>query len=197
MDSYDFRANLTEFFSQDQESLDKIESVDWDSWLYKPGFPPKPAFDTSLVDPCYRLAGKWEALNNGSSDFTPQHQDVGAWVANQTVVFLETVQLFKKPLSHELVRQMGQTYKLASSQNVELVSRFFVIALKARDTSFLEPVAQLLSRVGRMKFVRPLFRHLKQVDASFARKVFDENKDFYHPICRGMVEKDLSAGASK
>lgn len=29
------------------------------------------------------------------------------------------------------------------------------------------------------------------MDREFAIKTFEKNKDFYHPICRGMVEKDL------
>jgi leukotriene-A4 hydrolase len=49
----------------------------------------------------------------------------------------------------------------------------------------------LLGKVGRMKFVRPLFRSLNKVDRSLALETFAKNKDFYHPICRGMVEKDL------
>jgi leukotriene-A4 hydrolase len=42
-----------------------------------------------------------------------------------------------------------------------------------------------------MKFVRPLFRALNDVDRKLAVKTFEKNRDFYHPICRGMVEKDL------
>ena len=42
-----------------------------------------------------------------------------------------------------------------------------------------------------MKYVRPLFRGLNKVDRSLALKTFESNKEFYHPICKGMVEKDL------
>lgn len=42
-----------------------------------------------------------------------------------------------------------------------------------------------------MKYVRPLFRALNKVDRSLALETFAKNKDFYHPICKGMVEKDL------
>ena len=42
-----------------------------------------------------------------------------------------------------------------------------------------------------MKFVRPLFRELNKVDRALALKTFEKLKDFYHPICKGMVEKDL------
>jgi leukotriene-A4 hydrolase len=32
---------------------------------------------------------------------------------------------------------------------------------------------------------------LNEADRDLAVKTFEKNKDFYHPICRQMVEKDL------
>lgn len=80
---------------------------------------------------------------------------------------------------------------MTSSQNVELKSAYYKIALRAKDTTCYQGVAELLGQVGRMKFVRPLFRALNKVDRDLAVKTFEKNRDFYHPICRGMVEKDL------
>jgi len=42
-----------------------------------------------------------------------------------------------------------------------------------------------------MKFVRPMYRLLNEADRELAVKTFEKNRDFYHPICRQMVEKDL------
>jgi leukotriene-A4 hydrolase len=39
--------------------------------------------------------------------------------------------------------------------------------------------------------VRPLFKLLEKADRELAVKTFEKNRDFYHPICRQMVEKDL------
>lgn len=44
----------------------------------------------------------------------------------------------------------------------------------------------LLTRYGENRY-----RRLNEVDRELAIKTFKENNDFYHPICRGMVEKDL------
>lgn len=101
------------------------------------------------------------------------------------------MQTWEKPLPANLVDLMGEKYNFARSQNVELVSRFFVIGLKARAKSVYQPTSELLGRVGRMKFVRPLYRGLNEADRELAVKTFEEHKDFYHPICRAMVEKDL------
>jgi len=48
-----------------------------------------------------------------------------------------------------------------------------------------------------MKFVRPLFKQLNEANRALAMETFEKNKDFYHPICRAMVEKDLFGEESK
>jgi leukotriene-A4 hydrolase len=73
---------------------------------------------------------------------------------------------------------------------------YYQIAMKAKDASAYQGVAELLGQVGRMKFVRPLFRNLNKVDRDLALKTFEENRSFYHPICRQMVEKDLGVVAA-
>ncbi len=182
---------MLEFYSADADAAKKLDDLDWDAWFYKPGYPPKPDFDTSLVDVCYKLADSWEALSKGTASFEPTANDIKGWSANQSVVFLERVQDFADRLRPQDVQMMGREYRYASSQNVELVSRYLGIGLKARDEALYQPAADLLGRVGRMKFVRPLYRLLNEVDRDLAVRTFEKNKDFYHPICRGMVQKDL------
>lgn len=169
-----------------------MADLDWDTWFYKPGFPPKPDFDTSMVDVCYALSSKWEDLNTGkNTNFQPSPTDIEGWSANQSVVFLESIQLFSKPLGPKLVDLMGKTYSYAKSKNVEVVSRYYIVGLKAKDESVYQPTADLLGTVGRMKFVRPMYRGLMGCDEELAQATFEKYKDFYHPICKAMVEKDV------
>jgi len=191
LDSYEFKATVLDFFKSDKEASKLVTELDWDKWFYTPGLPPKPDFDTSMVDVCYKLADKWEAVSKGDSSFEPSASDIEGWVANQTVVFLERVQKFSQPLRKKDVEAMGKAYGFAKSQNVEVSSRYFIVGLKAKDKAVYEATAALLAKVGRMKFVRPLFRYLNEVDRDLAVETFEKNKDFYHPICRAMVEKDL------
>ncbi|KAL8674803.1 MAG: hypothetical protein Q9168_000784 [Polycauliona sp. 1 TL-2023] len=192
LDSYDFKSTLLSFFENDEATMKKLGEVDWNTWFYKPGLPPKPDFDTSLVDVCYALADKWKAFSLGpEKGWSPNEKDIEGWMANQVVVLLERIQDFEKPLSKEAVHIMGQTYGFFKSKNVEIVSRYLAVGLKAKSEEVLGPTADLLGKVGRMKFVRPLYKKLNEVDRDLAVKTFEKNKDFYHPICRAMVEKDL------
>lgn len=60
------------------------------------------------------------------------------------------------PLTKENVRLMGNTYGFTKSANVEVVTRYLTVGLKAQDETVYQPTADLLGKVGRMKFVRPL-----------------------------------------
>lgn len=163
LDSYDFKATLLDFFADDGTAAEKLANLDWDTWFYKPGLPPKPDFDTSLVQPAYELAGKWETLTTGTDTdtdtngkFEPGPEDIRSLSANQLVVFLERVLLFARPLPAHSAAQMGTLYSFKRSQNVELSSRWCQVAMQAGDQSCFDVVTTLLAHVGRMKFVRPL-----------------------------------------
>ncbi|KAL8796372.1 MAG: hypothetical protein Q9195_001279 [Heterodermia aff. obscurata] len=157
LDSYEFKSTLLSFFSKDSEVYPFLKNLDWDIWFYAPGFPPKPDFDTSLADSCYALASEWERWNaEAGTNFQPSSSDIAGWGSNQVVVFLEAVQEFEKPLGKKGVHLMGEQYGLLQSGNAELTSRYFAIGLKAKDEEVYGPTVELLGKVGRMKFVRPL-----------------------------------------
>ncbi|KAL4962657.1 bifunctional aminopeptidase/epoxide hydrolase [Aspergillus stella-maris] len=189
VDSYEFKSTLLNFFKSDAEASQHLQELDWDAWFYKPGLPPKPDFDTSLADVVYELANKWKSLPESS--FKPQPSDIESLTANQVLVLLEQVLLFERPLTADLSKLMGDVYGLAKSENIEVSNLYFQVGLKAGDKSVIEPTTKLLGRIGRMKFVRPLYRALQKVDRQLAVDTFEKHREFYHPICRGMVEKDL------
>ncbi|KAK5654895.1 hypothetical protein OQA88_6933 [Cercophora sp. LCS_1] len=194
LDSFEFRDTFLEFFgAPEYASLkDKIAGIDWEGRFFTPGLPPKPEFDTSLADVCFALAEKWKNPN-----FSPSSDDISSWTGNQVLVFLNSVQDFETPLTPERTQALGKAYGLIDSQNAELKTIYYQVAMKAKDTSAYQGVADLLGSVGRMKFVRPLFRSLNKVDRDLALKTFEKNRDFYHPICRQMVEKDLGLAEAK
>jgi len=193
LDSFEFKDTFLEFFDKPEfaDLKDKIASIDWEGRFYTPGLPPKPEFDTSLADACYALAEKWKA-----QDFKPSPEDISTWTGNQVVVFLNAIQDFATPLTIEQSQALGKTYGLFDSKNAELKTAYYQIAMKSKDASAYPGVAELLSEVGRMKFVRPLFKSLVKVNRDLAVATFQKNRDFYHPICRQMVEKDLEAAMS-
>lgn len=62
LDSYEFKDTFLEFFNKPEyaDLKDKIAEIDWEGRFYTRGLPPKPDFDTSLIDVCYKLADQWK-----------------------------------------------------------------------------------------------------------------------------------------
>lgn len=98
LDSYDFRDTFLEFFSAPEyaDLKDKISGIDWEGRFYNTGLPPKPEFNTSLVDVCFELANKWK-----QRDFEPSPFDTASFTGNQVLVFLNAIQNFEEPLTVE------------------------------------------------------------------------------------------------
>ena len=89
---------------------------------------------------------------------------------------------------------MNNFYKFALSGNSEIKFRWQSLNLAAKVTSIFPSVVEFLGKIGRMKYVRPLFRALSKCGEEgkrLARETFEKNRNFYHPICARVVAKDL------
>jgi leukotriene-A4 hydrolase len=200
LDSYEFLDTLYGFYSDKKDLLD---SIDWKTWLYEPGLPPKPKFDTTLVDECYDLAAKWikiieECPERLSAEFNAN--DIANFGANQNGVFLDKLVSYegqhgftwKNKNGRFAIDLMSKIYsKYPKSQNAEVIFRWFRLLLTAEITSSYQHLADWLGTVGRMKFVRPSYTMLNLVDRPLALETFKKYEMIYHPICRSMVKKDL------
>ncbi|KAI1845130.1 hypothetical protein JX265_002785 [Neoarthrinium moseri] len=188
LDSFEFKQTFLDFFNSygNAEIKEKIAQIPWEERFYKPGLPPKPDFDTSYVDSCLALAEKWK-----QHDYKPSPKDIESFTANQILVFLNKVEDLSPALSPERSHLLGSTYGISSSKNVELKSAYYSIALKTGDRSEFPGIVELLGSVGRMKFVRPLYRGLVALDRDLAVKTFEKNKSFYPSTTKGQVAKDL------
>ncbi|CDK29193.1 unnamed protein product [Kuraishia capsulata CBS 1993] len=202
LDTFEFLDTLYGFFSDKTELLD---SIDWNTWLYAPGLPPKPKFDTTLVDECYSLAQKWVKVSSENPTkklLTEQFsaKDIAHFKGNQNEVFLDTLVALEGVHGFSWASEGGQlalsvmesVYSYyAKTQNAEYLYRWLRLQLTGRVTSYYTELADWLGTVGRMKFVRPAYVLLDRVDRDLAIATFRKYEMSYHPICRSQVKKDL------
>ncbi|CCD24438.1 bifunctional aminopeptidase/epoxide hydrolase NDAI_0D01240 [Naumovozyma dairenensis CBS 421] len=207
LDTFQFLDTLFEFFTDKRELL---ENVDWETWLFKPGMPPKPQFDTTLANTVYALAKKW--LHNASEFNSVEEfesafssEDIKGFNSNQIVLFLEVL-VQKEFLGHNAPggydwanyplasSSLLSIYseKIAQSQNAEIIFKTFKFEILCALNIYYEKLAAWLGTVGRMKFVRPGYRLLDSVDHKLAVDTFHKFKDSYHPICKMLVSQDLN-----
>ncbi|GAA5864072.1 hypothetical protein JCM8547_005126 [Rhodosporidiobolus lusitaniae] len=178
------------------------EKVDWNAWLNGEGLelPVKMEYDLTLATACYTLAKKWLSVRNASrmdlrASFSKS--DLASFSATQIVVFLETMgtyDAFRPSEGSHVVEVLGEVYGVKESTNPEIALRFLLLALKAGECA--EEASVWVRNKGRMKYARPTYRALNDVNPTLAKETFLKyGKGFLHPIARQLVAKDLGLEA--
>ncbi|CAG59351.1 uncharacterized protein GVI51_G01287 [Nakaseomyces glabratus] len=204
LDTFQFLDTLFEFFENKREIL---ENVDWETWLFKPGMPPKPQFITTMADNVFSLVNKWivkaqelKTTEEFSKEFS--ESDLSEFNSNQVVLFLEElvaqncvpveskIEWSKYSVASESLLSIYKK-QVTESQNAEVVFKNYKFQTTARIQPSYQQLANWLGTVGRMKFVRPGYRLLNAVDRDLAIATFEKLKDTYHPICKQLVKQDL------
>eukprot|EP00731_Ephydatia_muelleri_P001109 Em0001g1109a len=171
-----------------------FDNVEWDKWLHGYGMPPiTPCLDTSLADISNRLADKWADIKDVSLvQETFSYDDIATMSSMQVQVFLNSL-LGKASLSRALLRAMNDVYAFSQSKNSEITFRWLKLCLKAGENDVFPEVVNFITKQGRMKYVRPLYRELSKCPGGqqVAKDTFAQHKSFYHKIAANMIEKDL------
>lgn len=99
-----------------------LDSVDWDSWLNKPGMPPViPNYNQDLLNACIELADKWiNWEENSLAPFPFEKSDVTNLSAQQRTQFLTVLFENNATLSIKKLERMQETYDFDSVQNCEI-----------------------------------------------------------------------------
>eukprot|EP00562_Extubocellulus_spinifer_P025519 CAMPEP_0178657644 /NCGR_PEP_ID=MMETSP0698-20121128/25513_1 /TAXON_ID=265572 /ORGANISM="Extubocellulus spinifer, Strain CCMP396" /LENGTH=704 /DNA_ID=CAMNT_0020299871 /DNA_START=17 /DNA_END=2131 /DNA_ORIENTATION=- len=207
--SEEFRSFFKEHFKGKKEES-KAFQFDWDSWLYKPGMPPapyEPNFDRSLAEGAENLASEWLEYDAGKIVGAPgTGSDIEKWSTAQRTWFLDVmlaaVEKRSAPLKVETVTAMKDTYSFHEQKNAEVLFRFLLLAVPTADvgSDILDITTRFITTQGRMKYVRPLYRTLRDSGSqsrALAATTFLANADFYHPIASKMLASDLAAAGDK
>ena len=86
-------------------------------------------------------------------------------------------------------RALDAKFSLSQSKNSEILCGWLTLALRCGLTEVVPTAEAFLSRVGRMKYLKPLYGALPRADA---KRVFEANRGRYHPIAQQVVASLLS-----
>jgi len=186
--------SFKQFFLEYFNSCCDVKTIDWNTWLYSPGMPPhKPDYDESLAKVCYDLSGKWQEWDSNSQCECPFTGDeLNNFKGEQIQEFLNSL-IAGTSLSLTTVQKMDSLYKLSSSKNVEIVFRWIRIGLASRYEKVVDEAVDLVTKVGRMKFTRPIYRDLYNWEEKrhVALNTYNKTKDKMMTVSRDMIAKDL------
>ncbi|WP_337840191.1 M1 family metallopeptidase [Rheinheimera sp.] len=154
-------------------------------WLNQPGLastfvaPESDAF--AQVD---QQASQWQQ----SSDLSKlQTQD---WSIHQWLHFIHQLSASVRP---EQLAALDQKFGLSQSQNAEIASAWFKQAISRNYQQALPHIKTFLLKVGRRKFVVPLYQQLAAMPGgkAMALEIYQQARGGYHPLTQVAVERVL------
>lgn len=214
IDSAQFKAMALEFFADNSVISAKLQKFDWDTWFYGRGMPPTiPTYDDRLYQACCKLAQYWLNKGNNSDDGDGKNKDNNSGITKkqhqedpkrsdayhqftpaQRIMFYDILMEKAKEIKSTLVDEIGQTYSMDQCNNVEILLKWYLLAIRSGTESVFKQAAHFATQHGRMKYCRPIYRELfksGERGKTLALSTFNEYKNFYHPIAAHMIAKDL------
>ena len=152
------------------------------------------SFNQTLSNNCQILADKWSEINQDSTIGAPSIDYLFKdFNANQKTLFLEKL-CSRGKFEKKVLEMLDETCGFSSNNNAEIKCKWLILCLNASHEAYYEQAAKFVTKVGRMKFVRPTFRALFAAEGGkeLAVETFKAHKSFYHPICATMVARDLN-----
>jgi len=162
------------------------DAVDIDEWLFEPGFPESaPSIESTLLD---AVDAAMSAYEKGT---VPSADTVARWKPEQIELFLKNL---PSTIPADDCKALEELFGLKSSRNNNLVVAFLAKALPSGYEAALHSTERILSTVGRMLYLKPLYRALAEAEwcKSKARDFYDRHGAIYHPIAKGGIERILN-----
>lgn len=183
MATFRFQSITTEeFFAFLEQKLPGTAAkVDADAWLHQPGLPPNaPVFRSEKLEALSELAAGWEM------GVRPTSEQVAGWNASETLVYLQKL---PRKMSAENCAALDGTFSLTGRGNYEILVEWLTIAAGSDYEPAFPKIREVLSRVGRMKYLRPLYNALGATERTraLARDIFAAASPTYHGLSRRVV----------
>lgn len=163
---------------------DATERVQAGQWLYGTGVP-----EGALRPQSARLEAVERVMGQ-----VPDEALARRWVPAEWVLYLEGT---PRPAPAGLCEALDRTFQLTRSGNFEVLVSWLQLALRSGYAPAVARTEEVLGEVGRMKYLKPLYRALMQAEGTreVARRCFERFRDRYHPIAQQVVEALLKVPA--
>ncbi|CAG9766424.1 unnamed protein product [Ceutorhynchus assimilis] len=184
-----FKNYFKKYFANKQE----IEKIDWQTWLHAPGMPPVvPNYDKTLAIICDEFFDKYNKWD-GTGESPITSKEVQKLMASQQIYILQQI-LEADPQPIDKLKQLDSVFNLDQTKNAELLFLWLRICLKAQWKDKIDAMFRWINTVGRMKYVRPLYRDLFKWEFTRRRAIenFKANRQNMMHVSAFTIAKDLN-----
>ena len=158
-----------------------LERIDAPAWIDQPGLPQSA--------PRVRSARLEKIEGMVRDQALPTAEAKSGWSAVEWQLFLE---LWPHPTPLETCAALDGRFKLTGSENYDVLVAWLVLAVSSGHPPALARIDRVLSEVGRMKYLRPLYGALAGHDLARAHEAFERCRPGYHPIAVQVIEAMLA-----
>ncbi|WP_243384655.1 M1 family metallopeptidase [Geothrix alkalitolerans] len=189
MDAFRFTSITTEQFCAfvEEQLPSALAAVDAKAYLDEPGMPATaPQFHSAQLDGLTALAEGWAGGQR------PTEAQIAAWTPAELLVYLQKL---PRQLTHSDCAWLDAHFKLMNRGNHEILVEWLTLAAAADYEAAFPRIREVLTRVGRMKYLRPLYGALGQHarTRALAREIFAVASPGYHGLSRRVVQSVLEA----
>jgi leukotriene A-4 hydrolase/aminopeptidase len=157
-----------------------------EAWLHEPGMPANaPVFRSTQLEALTALAGAW------AQGTRPSAAQLKGWNPSELLVFLQNL---PRTLDLAACAWLDDQLQLTGRGNYEILVEWLCLAAGSGYEPVYGRVREVLGRVGRMKYLRPLYQALGRTEATraLAREIFAEAAPGYHSLSRRVVQGVLA-----
>ena len=190
----DFRTFFEDFIKNNVQDWEKIlNDIEWDKWVFAPGFPPvENDFSNKYADEVNKAVKDFYDDKLGD-DFVKTFKD---WFTLLKQNFLNKIKETDIELSFTQLNYLNEKLELIQGKyNVEVSCSYYLTVLYhgALSTKFEDSLVDFLGKHGRINYIRPLFSALARRNKELAIKTLDKYRNFYHSIIIKYIEIDLKS----
>lgn len=176
-----------QFIVYAQEKLLKANKLEFDlnEWIYTTGLPadcPVPQSD------------RFEKVEKQTKAFVAKNDlkklNSKEWSAQEWIHFIK---LLPRDLSEEHMENLDRSFNLSNSRNAEIQAVWYELAIyNGYSSNIQESISDFLIKVGRRKYLSPLYTALKETDQyELARSIYSKARPNYHSISQQTLDQML------
>ncbi len=186
-----FKSMNTEFFLQYIESSlfnndkSQLEKINLNKWIYGTGIPeniPQVVSERFVnIDKCVKeLAGGKKAIEI----------DTNNWTTHEWLYFLRKLPI---DIPLEIMKELDDAFHFTQSGNAEILCAWFQIAIKNKYKNVFLALDNFLMRVGRRKFLVPLYNALLNSEdlKQYAKDIYAKARQNYHYVSTNTLDERL------
>ena len=175
----------SELLSKHREST---EGIPVRAWLEEPGLPQnRHEHVSAALDVAAEAARDWADGKIQAGDI-----DTAGWTPQHWLRFLRSL---PEPLDAERMAGLDSAFGFTGAGNAEILCEWLVLSVVNGYGPADGALDRFLTSVGRMKFLRPIYRELVKTESGRERAggIYARARAGYHPVAIQMVDRVFSA----